>query len=91
MKKLKKCPFCNGKPQIMEAMNGHSYVECNRCYSRTMELVYENEAIDAWNYFVEGFNIIDVNGTKLFFNKLRNIIKNFDSFIIEQEMVENTK
>ena len=53
MAKLKMCPFCNGKAEVIETFDedGDRWqeVECQRCYARTTGWATEDEAIDAWN------------------------------------------
>lgn len=59
MTKLLTCPFCGGMASIdrhdyyfkdtgERAITGH-YVECGKCYVRTVEYKSEGGAVEAWN------------------------------------------
>ena len=45
--KLKPCPFCNGKAEMMGIT--FVYVKCLKCGVETMGYKEEDEAAEAWN------------------------------------------
>lgn len=61
--KLKSCPFCGGKAQIVEEHSGlgcttyhiqcQNKIECPLHYARTKRFYKKSEAVEAWNRRVE--------------------------------------
>lgn len=45
---LEKCPFCGGEAKERKS-NGLYYVFCTNCGAKTVDVITENGAIDAWN------------------------------------------
>ena len=47
-KKLKQCPFCNGKAEIESMLSGF-YASCKECYTESRVFDTEAEVVEAWN------------------------------------------